>query len=114
VRYSGHIEGETFWMEYSVVWWIGINVLRIFAASIFSSITSALSFSHIAVVMIERKQSNGTQSMVQHNSFFSADERSGTDKIIEGPTVRKGAQGPNCIGKIFHFLIVSLFVDCTN
>ena len=88
--------------------------MKIFAASIFSLSTSALRFSQIASVMTEGKQSNGTQSMVQHNSFFSADERVGTGKIIEFPTVRKGAQGPNCTAKSLSFLRVSFFVDCTN
>jgi len=64
VRYRGHNEGETFWIEHSVVWWIGVNVLKILATSFLSLSTSALRFSHIAVVMIEGKQSNGTQVMV--------------------------------------------------
>jgi hypothetical protein len=104
VRYSGNNEGAIFWMEHSVVWWIGSNVLKIFAASFFSLSTSVLTFSHFAVVMIDGN--NQTAIKVWYSTTVFSVMTGGVEqvKIIECLAVRKCAQDPNCVANIFIFL----------
>jgi hypothetical protein len=51
-------------------------------------------------------------------SIRSADETGGgggeASTNYRGPVVRKGAQVPTVLRMFLSFLVVSLFIDCTN
>lgn len=97
-----------------MVGWIGINVLRIFAASFFSLSTSVLRFSHIAVVMIEGKPRQNTKYGAAQQFFLMLARGVEQVKLSRVRQSEKMPRARTALQKFLSFFLLSLFVDFTD